>query len=98
VPLSDTLKEATVADATLVRRTRPRARLWRAQTPQGFPRAVLEQAHERAGRTGRRATDDAALVEAMGVPVRLVVDSYRNLKVTTPQDLALAELLASNSP
>ena len=94
VPLSDTLKEATIADATLVRRTRPRARLWRAQTPQGFPRAVLEEAHERARRTGHRATDDAALVEAMGVPVRLVVDSYRNLKVTTPEDLALAELLA----
>jgi 2-C-methyl-D-erythritol 4-phosphate cytidylyltransferase len=98
VPLSDTLKEATAADTTLVRRTRPRARLWRAQTPQGFPRAVLEQAHERARTTGHRATDDAALVEAMGVPVRLVLDSFRNLKVTTPEDLALAELLAGDEP
>ncbi len=98
VPLSDTLKEATVADATLIRRTRPRARLWRAQTPQGFPRAVLEEAHARAARTGHRGTDDASLVEAMGVPVRLVPDSCRNLKVTTPDDLALAELLAAKSP
>ena len=98
VPLSDTLKEASAADSTLIRRTRPRARLWRAQTPQGFPRAVLEAAHARAARQGHRATDDAALVETMGVPVRLVPDSCRNLKVTTPEDLALAELLADPSP
>jgi 2-C-methyl-D-erythritol 4-phosphate cytidylyltransferase len=98
VPLSDTLKEATAGDSTLIRRTRPRARLWRAQTPQGFPRAVLEKAHARAASGGHRATDDAALVEAIGVPVRLVRDSWRNLKVTTPEDLALAELLAGASP
>ena len=97
VPLSDTLKEATASDATLIRRTRPRARLWRAQTPQGFPRAVLEEAHARAARAGHRATDDAALVEAMGVPVRLVLDSCWNLKITTREDLALAELLAGRS-
>jgi 2-C-methyl-D-erythritol 4-phosphate cytidylyltransferase len=98
VPLSDTLKEASAADSTLIRRTRPRERLWRAQTPQGFPRSVLEEAHARAARQGHRATDDAALVETMGVPVRLVPDSCRNLKVTTPEDLALAELLADASP
>jgi 2-C-methyl-D-erythritol 4-phosphate cytidylyltransferase len=98
VPLSDTLKEASPADSTLVKRTHPRARLWRAQTPQGFPRAVLEEAHARAARDGHRATDDAALVEAIGIPVRLVPDSCRNLKVTTPEDLAFAELLAEASP
>ena len=98
VPLSDTLKEAMAADPSVIRRTHPRARLWRAQTPQGFPRAVLEEAHARAVSTGHRATDDAALVEAMGVPVRLVPDSCRNLKVTTPEDLALAELLAGAAP
>jgi 2-C-methyl-D-erythritol 4-phosphate cytidylyltransferase len=98
VPLRDTLKEATASDSTLIRRTRPRARLWRAQTPQGFPRAVLEEAHARAARAGHRATDDSALVEAMGIPVRLVPDSCRNLKVTTPDDLVLAELLAGTSP
>lgn len=94
VPLSDTLKEVSSADPTLIARTRPRARLWRAQTPQGFPRGVLEEAHGRAARTGHRATDDAALVEAMGIPVRLVPDFSKNIKVTTPEDLALAELLA----
>ena len=98
VPLSDTIKEASTADSTLIKCTRPRARLWRAQTPQGFPRAVLEAAHARAARDGHRATDDAALVEAIGVPVHLVPDSSRNLKVTTPEDLALAELLAEASP
>ncbi|HVC65923.1 MAG TPA: 2-C-methyl-D-erythritol 4-phosphate cytidylyltransferase [Candidatus Dormibacteraeota bacterium] len=98
VPLSDTIKEASAADATLIKCTHPRARLWRAQTPQGFPRAVLEEAHARAARDGHRATDDAALVEAIGVPVHLVPDSSRNLKVTTPEDLALAELLAEASP
>jgi 2-C-methyl-D-erythritol 4-phosphate cytidylyltransferase len=97
VPLSDTLKEVAEDDSTRIVRTRPRARLWRAQTPQGFPRAVLENAHAHAARIGHRATDDAALVEAMGVTVRLVPDSTRNIKVTTPEDLALAELLAKGA-
>lgn len=94
VPLSDTLKEVSVDDPTRIVRTRPRARLWRAQTPQGFPRAILEEAHSRAARAGHRATDDAALVEAMGFPVRLVPDFSNNIKITTSEDLALAELLA----
>ncbi len=97
VPLSDTLKEAAEDDPTRIVRTRPRARLWRAQTPQGFPRAILEDAHAHAVRIGHRATDDAALVEAIGVTVRLVPDSSRNIKVTTPEDLALAEMLATEA-
>lgn len=92
--LSDTLKEAAADDPSRVGRTVPRHGLWRAQTPQGFPRAVLERAHREAGAERSAATDDAALVERLGVPVRLVPDSPRNLKVTTPDDLALAELLA----
>jgi 2-C-methyl-D-erythritol 4-phosphate cytidylyltransferase len=94
VLLSDTLKEVSREDPTRIERTRPRARLWRAQTPQGFPRGILEEAHARAVRAKRRATDDAALVEAMGFPVRLVRDFSRNIKITTAEDLALAELLA----
>jgi 2-C-methyl-D-erythritol 4-phosphate cytidylyltransferase len=93
VRVSDTLKESSPDDASLVGRTVPRDGLWRAQTPQGFPRAVLERAHAAAS-SGMGATDDAALVERIGVPVRLVPDSPMNLKVTTPEDLALAELLA----
>jgi len=94
LPLSDTLKEASPDDPTRIARTRPRAHLWRAQTPQGFPRTVLEEAHARAAKCGHRATDDAALVETIGIPVRLVPDSARNLKITTREDLDLAELLA----
>ena len=97
IPLGDTLKEVEPNDPTRILRTRPRARLWRAQTPQGFPRKILEEAHIRAARIGHRATDDAALVESMGHPVRLVPDSSRNIKVTTPEDLTLAELLAGEN-
>jgi 2-C-methyl-D-erythritol 4-phosphate cytidylyltransferase len=93
VPLSDTIKESAVDDPTRVERTIPRERLWRAQTPQGFPRALLTRAHA-AARDGWPATDDAALVEASGGVVRLVPDSARNLKITTLEDLKLAEVLA----
>lgn len=92
VRVTDTLKQAAPDDPTQVARTVPRDELWRAQTPQGFPRAVLERAHAAAREAGS-ATDDASLVERTGVPVRLVPDSPRNMKVTTSEDLALAELL-----
>ena len=92
VPVSDTLKQAAAGDPTRIVRTVSRDGLWRAQTPQGFPRAVLERAHAQA-EPAAPATDDAALVERIGVPVRLVADSPRNMKVTTAEDMALAELL-----
>jgi 2-C-methyl-D-erythritol 4-phosphate cytidylyltransferase len=97
IPLGDTLKEASPVDPSLIVRTVGRDRLWRAQTPQGFPRALLESAHAQARLNGDRATDDAALVEACGATVRLVPDSSRNLKITTPDDLILAEALARES-
>jgi 2-C-methyl-D-erythritol 4-phosphate cytidylyltransferase len=98
VPVGDTLKESAGDDATRVARTVSRERLWRAQTPQGFPRALLERAYAMAREQGRTATDDAALVEACGGSVRLVPDSPRNLKITTQDDLALAELVARTGP
>lgn len=92
VALSDTLKDTEVdTDRVLVRRTVPRTGLWRAQTPQGFPRAMLERAH--AG--GGSGTDDAQLVEALGEVVVLVPDSSLNIKVTTADDLRLAEAIAA---
>ena len=94
VPVSDTIKEETPGDPTLVARTVPRERLWRAQTPQGFPRRLLEAAYGRAAPAGS-ATDDAGLVEACGGRVRLVPDTPRNLKITTRDDLALADALAA---
>jgi 2-C-methyl-D-erythritol 4-phosphate cytidylyltransferase len=96
VPVSDTLKAQVVDDPTRVSRTVPRDGLWRAQTPQGFPRRLLEQAYAIEGQAG--ATDDASLVEACGAVVRLVPDSSRNLKITTREDLALAEALAATAP
>lgn len=96
VPLSDTLKETgSDADPIRVNRTLPRERLWRAQTPQGFPRAMLERAYTASTGDGLRATDDAMLVERLGERVCVVPDSVRNFKVTTPEDLAFAELMAS---
>jgi 2-C-methyl-D-erythritol 4-phosphate cytidylyltransferase len=97
IPVSETLKEAAVTQPNRIERTIGRERLWRAQTPQGFPRAVLERAHQTSPGDSD-ATDDASMVETLGVPVRLVPDSIRNLKITTRDDLALAELLAKESP
>lgn len=76
-----------------VQATVDRDGLYRIQTPQGFQRTVLEAAHREAERAGFRATDDAALVERLGRPVRLVPGSPLNLKVTVPADLQLAESL-----
>jgi len=94
IPLGDTVKEVAPADPGLeVRRTVPRERLWRAQTPQGFPRALLEEAYARASHLQDAPTDDAALVESLGARVRLVPGSARNFKVTTEEDFGLAERL-----
>ena len=94
VRVSDTIKEEAPDDPTRVARTVPRERLWRAQTPQGFPRRILEQAYARGDAAAGGATDDASLVEACGTAVRLVPDTPRNLKITTREDLAVAEALA----
>ena len=92
VPVTDTIKEVD-GDGTIVG-TPDRARLWQAQTPQGFPRAGLVRAYARARAYGVAATDDAALYERYVGPVRVVMGSYRNLKVTRPDDLPVAEALA----
>ncbi len=88
LPVSDTIKEA--GDERTVHRTVARDRLWRAQTPQGFPRDLLARAYARRDPAGE-ATDDDMLVEQAGGVVRLIPDSAWNLKVTTSEDLQLAE-------
>jgi 2-C-methyl-D-erythritol 4-phosphate cytidylyltransferase len=94
VPLSDTVKETDTAG--LVVRTVPRERLVAVQTPQAFPRAMLETAHQRGKADGAApATDDATLCERLGHPVRVVAGSPWNIKITTPEDFALAEALAA---
>jgi 2-C-methyl-D-erythritol 2,4-cyclodiphosphate synthase len=67
--------------------------VWQAQTPQAFPAELLKEAEHFAQRQGVRGTDEASLVEAMGRRPRLVLGDARNIKVTLPEDLALAELL-----
>ena len=97
VRLADTLKEADspAGASPRVRRTVPRTSLWRAQTPQGFPRDVLVAAYAGARAAGVDGTDDAALVERLGGEVVLISDLPTNLKVTTPDDLELAEAIAA---
>lgn len=94
VPVSDTLKRAN-PDGIVVETVR-REGLWRAQTPQGFPRALLAQAYARARSAGTlgAATDDASLVERAGGRVVLVAGRAENLKVTTSGDFVIAEALA----
>jgi len=90
-PVTDTLKQAN-ADG-VVTRTVDRAGLWAVQTPQVFRRDALERALDADPATLARASDDAGLVEAAGGEVRVVEASRENFKVTTSQDLALAELV-----
>jgi 2-C-methyl-D-erythritol 4-phosphate cytidylyltransferase len=100
IPVSDTLKESDTSSPDLpgrVLRTVPRASLWRAQTPQGFPRQLLEAAFADARSGGFVGTDEASLVERIGGPVALVPDVSTNLKVTTPADLRVAEAIAAAS-
>ena len=93
LPVVDTLKEVD-ADGRIVR-TIDRTQLWRAQTPQAFPRDQLERAHIEARRDRVGATDDAALLERIGLPVVVVQGSERGLKITTEADFARADALSA---
>ena len=90
-PVTDTTKE--VGADGLVLRTLDRGALWAVQTPQAFRRAALEAALDQPDDVLAGATDDASLVEASGGRVRVVASPRENLKVTTPLDLRVAELL-----
>jgi 2-C-methyl-D-erythritol 4-phosphate cytidylyltransferase len=91
LPVVDTLKEVD-ADGTIVR-TVEREHLWRAQTPQGFPREVIVRAHREARAQRIVATDDAALCERLGIPVVVVRGSERAMKITEEPDFARAEAM-----
>ncbi|MCH5288054.1 MAG: 2-C-methyl-D-erythritol 2,4-cyclodiphosphate synthase [Christensenellaceae bacterium] len=95
VPVVDTIKQADAEG--IVMGTPDRAALRAMQTPQGFDAALIRRAHEAAQRDGCIGTDDAALVERLGVPVRLTEGSRRNLKLTTPEDIAMAEALLNET-
>lgn len=92
LPVVDTLKR--VGDNGIVRETTDRSGLWRAQTPQAFPRDMIDEVTRRANREGVDATDDAALCERYGFPVVVVPGSERAMKITTEADFARAEALS----
>lgn len=92
VPVKDTIKEVNEG---FVKKTLQRDVLWAIQTPQVFLCSSLATAFEKAIREGFYSTDDAALVEKYGGKIRVIMGSYRNMKITTPEDLATAEYFLS---
>lgn len=96
VPAVDTVKQVDrTADGAVVLATVPRERMVMAQTPQGFRFGVLKKAFEEAAADGFLGTDEASLIERGGGTVHVVMGSSRNLKITTPGDLELAEFFLS---
>jgi 2-C-methyl-D-erythritol 4-phosphate cytidylyltransferase len=93
IPAFDTLKRLTGDNQ--IEETLDRQPIWMAQTPQAFSLDILRRAHQQAAAEGYRATDDAMLVERLGQPVNMVLGSRMNIKITTQEDLALAEALVA---
>jgi 2-C-methyl-D-erythritol 4-phosphate cytidylyltransferase len=92
MPAVDTIKQVErTADGALIKTTIPRERVVMAQTPQGFRYEVLKKAFDEAKADGFTGTDEASLVERAGGQVAVVMGSPRNIKITTPEDLYLAE-------
>lgn len=94
VAVKDTIK--VVDENGIIQSTPDRRQLWAAQTPQGFNVKLLKQCHAEGVRQNWLVTDDAALFEKCGIEVRIVQGEETNLKVTTPQDLAIAEFILSS--
>jgi 2-C-methyl-D-erythritol 4-phosphate cytidylyltransferase len=94
VPVKDTIK--VVDENGIITSTPDRRQLWAAQTPQGFDVKLLKQCHQTGISQGWEVTDDAALFEKCGLSVKIVEGEETNLKVTTPQDLAIAEFILTS--
>lgn len=88
VPAKDTVK---IVEESVISSTPSRETIWQAQTPQAFRYGIIRDAHERAAAEGFLGTDDSSLVERLGGKVHVVMGDYRNIKITTPEDLVLAE-------
>ncbi len=91
VPVKDTIKRSD--SENFVQETLNRRNLWSIQTPQTFKFNLIMDAHKRALEDGFVGTDDAVLVERLGFPLKLVMGSYDNIKITTREDLAIAETI-----
>lgn len=94
VPVKDTIKN--VRDGVVVD-TPERETLWQAQTPQSFRFGIIFTAHQKAEESGFIGTDDASLVELCGGAIAIVPGAYQNIKITTPEDLILAEAFLARS-
>ena len=94
IPVKDTIK--VVNENSIIQSTPDRRQLWAAQTPQGFDVKLLKQCHQEAVSKAWEVTDDAALFEKCGLEVLIVPGEETNLKITTPQDLAIAEFILKN--
>ncbi len=95
VPAVDTIKQVDrTSEGAVVNATIPREHIVLVQTPQGFRFGVLKQAFDEARHDGFVGTDEASVVERMGHPVAVVMGSPKNIKITTPADLELAEFYA----
>lgn len=88
VPVKDTVK---VARDGIITETPKREDLWLAQTPQAFRYGLIRAAYHAAAAEGFLGTDDASLMERQGWPLHIVMGDYRNIKITTPEDMVLAE-------
>jgi 2-C-methyl-D-erythritol 4-phosphate cytidylyltransferase len=91
LPVRDTVK--IVSSDRWIQSTPERSSLWEIQTPQAFKAALIREAHDRAVMQGLQATDDAAVVEGMGIPVYVIEGERTNFKITLPDDLVFAEAL-----
>jgi 2-C-methyl-D-erythritol 4-phosphate cytidylyltransferase len=98
MPAMDTVKQVErTAEGALIKATIPRASIVMAQTPQGFRYDILKKAFDEAAADGFLGTDEASLIERAGHPVAVVMGSPRNLKITTPADMELAEFYLKES-
>jgi 2-C-methyl-D-erythritol 4-phosphate cytidylyltransferase len=93
-PVKDTIK--LVDDNDFIKSTIDRSTIWSVQTPQAFSYQAILAAHAKAVDDRFTGTDDAQLVERMGIPVKLIKGSYDNIKITTKEDLAVAQIIAEN--
>jgi 2-C-methyl-D-erythritol 4-phosphate cytidylyltransferase len=91
IPASDTVK--SVEERNCIKKTLKRESIWLAQTPQVFRVDIIKKAYERAYHEGFYGTDDAEVVERMGISVEIMRGSSSNIKITTPEDLVLGEFL-----
>ena len=91
VPAKNTI--AAIDDTGFIKEVPDRSTIWEVQTPQGFKKELLVQAHEKAKADAFLGTDEASLVMRLPHPVKLVMGSYDNIKITTPTDLLFAEMM-----